>query len=58
MELRVNEPQLPAEIVFNYDEIKLELAQTLQKYETAVYTADQMKLAKADKASLNKLRKA
>lgn len=58
IELKVNEIAVPDAISFNYDEIKLELAETLQKYESMVYSADQMKAAKADKAALNKLRKA
>lgn len=58
IELKVNEIAIPDAISFNYDEIKLELAETLQKYESMVYSADQMKAAKADKAALNKLRKA
>ena len=58
IELKVNEIAIPDVISFNYDEIKLELAETLQRYESMVYSADQMKIAKADKAALNKLRKA
>lgn len=58
MELQVNPIVMPERITFNYDEIKQELLETLKSYETAVYTADQMKQAKADKANLNKLRKA
>lgn len=58
MELHVNEVQIPERISFNYDELKQELEATLKRYEGLVYTPDQMKLAKADKASLNKLKKA
>lgn len=58
MELKVNEVQLPEVIKFNYDELKAELTEKVKKYETLVYTDDQMKEAKADKASLNKLKKA
>lgn len=58
MELQVNEIQIPERISFNYDELMLELKATLQRYEGLVYTADQMKQAKADKANLNKLKKA
>ena len=58
IELQVNEVQLPSEISFNYEEIKRELAETLTRYEGLVYSPDQMKAAKADKAALNKLRKA
>lgn len=58
IELKVTDVAIPSKIAFNFEEIKTELATTLQRYETMVYTADQMKAAKADKASLNKLKKA
>lgn len=58
IELKVNEIVIPDAISFNYDAIKQELAETLQRYENVVYSPDQMKAAKADKAALNKLRKA
>jgi hypothetical protein len=58
MELKVNEVQLPEVIKFNYDELKAELTEKVKKYETLVYTEEQIKEAKADKASLNKLKKA
>lgn len=58
MELQVNPIQIPEQITFNYEELKQELEATLQRYEGLVYTPEQMKLAKADKAALNKLKKA
>lgn len=58
MELQVKEYQLPAEIEFNFEELKKELTDKVQFYETLVYTDDQIKQAKADKAALNKLKKA
>lgn len=58
MELKVNEYQLPAEIQFNFDELKMELTASVSKYETMVYTEEQIKEAKADRANLNKLKKA
>ena len=58
MELKVNEVQIPDAISFNYDELKQELAEKVSMYETMVYTEEQIKEAKADKASLNKLKKA
>lgn len=58
MELQVNPIQIPEQITFNYEDLKQELQETLKSYETAVYTADTMKQAKADKANLNRLRKA
>lgn len=58
MELKVAEVQLPEVIAFNYDELKKELTEKVQTYETMVYTDDQIKEAKADRANLNKLKKA
>lgn len=57
MELRIDEYQLPAPISFNYEELKSELAVKLQTYETMVYTEDQVKEAKNDRARLNTLKK-
>lgn len=58
MELKVDEIQLPDVIRFNYEELKAELAETMQFYETVVYTDEQIKDAKADRAKLNKLKAA
>ena len=58
MQLEVKEYQLPAEIQFNFDEIKAEISEKLQKFENLVYTDEQIKEAKADRSSLNKLKKA
>ena len=58
MELKMNEYQLPEQILFNYEELKVELTEKVQHYETLVYTDDQIKEAKADRAALNKLKKA
>ena len=58
MELKVNEYQLPEQILFNYEELNAELTEKVQHYETLVYTDDQIKEAKADRATLNKLKKA
>lgn len=58
MELRVNEVATPEKIDFNYEELKAELTSKVSFYETLVYTDDQIKDAKADKANLNKLKKA
>lgn len=46
-------PQAPA---FNYDDLKAELEQKCKEYENLVYTEDQIKVAKEDKAKLNKLK--
>lgn len=58
MELKMNEYQLPEKISFNFDELKQELTAKVSMYESMVYTDDQLKEAKADKANLNKLKKA
>lgn len=58
MELKVNEIQVPEKIEFNFEELKAELMQKTELYATVVYTDDQIKQAKADRANLNKLKKA
>ena len=58
MELNVKEVALPKKIEWNYEELKAEIAEKAKTYETMVYTDDQIKLAKSDKAKLNHLKKA
>lgn len=58
MELKIKEVQLPDKIEFNFEELKQELAEKAHDYETMVYTEDQIKEAKADRAKLNNLKKA
>ena len=58
MEIKVGALQLPEKISFNYEELKTGLEEKVSMYETIVYTDDQIKDAKADKANLNKLKKA
>lgn len=58
MELKVNDYKTPEQILFNYEELKTELTEKIKMYETLVYTDEQVKDAKADKANLNKLKKA
>lgn len=58
MELKISEVVLPAPITFNYEELKSELLHKVSVYETMVYTEDHVKEAKADRAALNKLKKA
>lgn len=57
MELIVNEVKLPEPVTFNYEELKRELIKKVSHYETLVYTDEQIKEAKADRASLNQLKK-
>ncbi len=58
MEFKINNYQLPDNISFNYEELKQELTEKCATYETLVYTDEQIKLAKDDRAKLNKLKKA
>ena len=58
MELKVNEVAIPEKIEFNYEELKNELTEKVKMYETLVYSDEQIKEAKTDKAALNKLKKA
>lgn len=58
MELKVNAVSIPEAITFNYEELKAELLQKASAYASLVYTEDQIKEAKADRANLNRLKKA
>lgn len=58
MQLIVKDVQIPEQITFNYEELKAEIAERLEVYSSMVYTDDNIKAAKADKATLNKLKKA
>lgn len=58
MQLEVQQYDLPKAISFNYDEIKQALTEKVHFYETAVYTDEQIKQAKSDRADLNKLKDA
>ena len=52
-------PYNPVEqILFNYEELRAEITQKTEIYKTLVYTDENIKSAKADKATLNKLKKA
>lgn len=57
-ELQVNVNQTPGYIEWNFDELKAELAEQMEKYTKMVYTDETIKEAKADVASLRKLSKA
>ena len=58
MELRINQLAIPERPQFNYAELKQEIAQKTEVYASLVYTETEIKVAKADKANLNKLKKA
>ena len=49
--------QMPA-VVWNYDEVKAGVAASLAKYRDRAYTPDSIRGAKADRATLNKLKAA
>lgn len=58
MELKVADYEAPAQISFNFEELKAELTEGVHQYETVVYTDDMIKDAKADRSKLNKVKKA
>ena len=58
MELKVNSYQLPEAISFNFEELKTGLTVKAEQYTKLVYTDDNIKTAKEDKADLNRLKKA
>lgn len=58
MEFKINEVQIPEKPTFNYEELKQELQEKANMYASLVYGDDEIKQAKADKANLNKLKKA
>lgn len=49
---------IPQEISFNYDELKTQLAESLDRYNNLVVTEDAIQPAKKDRAALNALYKA
>ena len=58
MELKVKEVQLPEAITFNYEELKQGLTKKAGFYSNLVFTSEQLPEAKAERAKLNKLKKA
>ena len=58
MNFEVTKITTPERIEWNYEELKAEIAERVQHYETLVYTDETIKEAKADRANLNKLKKA
>ena len=58
MELRVNDYNLPDTISFNFDELKTGISAKAEQYAHIVYTDDNIKAAKEDRADLNRLKKA
>lgn len=58
MELKIYECKTQEEIKWNNEELKAEIAEKVKDYKNLVYTDNQIKEAKADRAKLNKLVKA
>ena len=58
MELQVNEIKALEPIKFNYEELKTQLTTKVENYKSIVYSEDNIKDAKTDRANLNKLAKA
>lgn len=58
MQFEIVPYQIPDAIAFNYDELKRELVERTEIYKTLVYTDDQIKEARSERASMNKLKDA
>lgn len=58
MELKINQIALPEKVTFNDEEIETALSTKLEELRTVVYTDDQIKDAKAERAKWNSLKKA
>ena len=58
MQFEIVPYQVPDAIAFNYDELKRELVERTEIYKTLVYTDDQIKEARSERASMNKLKDA
>ena len=58
MELRIEKITFPEVIDFNFEELKQEITNRVAMYANMVYTEDQVKHAKTDRANLNKFVKA
>lgn len=58
MELQVSEIKALQPITFNYEELKVQLIEKVNVYKNLVYSDENIKQAKADRALLNKLGKA
>ena len=58
MELHFQEYNLPEAINFNFEELKTAITEKSEQYAKIVYTDDNIKAAKEDRADLNRLKKA
>ena len=57
-DLKVMPYNLPARIDFNFEQLRQEIEEKAKSYSLCVYTEDTVKLAKEDRATLNRLKKA
>lgn len=57
-DLKVTPYDLPARIDFNFEQLRQEIEEKAKSYSLCVYTEDTVKLAKEDRATLNRLKKA
>ena len=57
MDIKVLDFQLPAEIDFNFEELKSGVLEKTQAFKNMVYSEDDIKAAKADRAELNRIKK-
>ena len=58
MDFKIAEYKLPDAIQFNFEELKAQLTEKTEAYKHMVYTDGDIKTAKADRAELNRLKKA
>lgn len=58
MELQISQLIMPEKITFNYKELKLWISDRCYEYANRVYTDDDIKSAKEDRANLNRLKNA
>lgn len=58
MEFEIQQLIMPEPIRWNYDEVKAWISESASKYATIVYTDDDIKAAKEDRATLNRMKKA
>lgn len=58
MELKIYDYQIPEKIHMNFEEVRAWITEKAELYSAMVYTDEQIKQAKVDKADLNRLRKA
>lgn len=57
-DLKVTPYDLPTRIDFNFEQLRQEIEEKAKSYSLCVYTEDTVKLAKEDRATLNRLKKA